>query len=198
MMILKKNIFHLITLFYILLLIASCAAPVSDSLDMTPRDFKYVIGPEDKLRIYVWKQPDLSLSIQVRIDGKISLPLINDVQAAGLTPEQLKDEISKKLSRFIEAPTVSVIVDQINSLKIVVQGNVLEPGVKTIQSPITLLEAISLAGGLGEWANPKRVKIIRKEGNQEKTFIINYRNIMDGKDSRENIPIYPGDTIIVP
>jgi polysaccharide export outer membrane protein len=198
MYITKKIIYFIIRLSLLSAFFFACGAPkVIDTETLAP-DFVYVIGPEDILNIYVWKQPNLSLTVQVRIDGKISMPLINDVQAAGMTPEQLKDEITGKLSRYIEEPTVSVIVETINSLKIIISGSVMSPGVYKIRNAINMLEAITLAGGLGEWANPKKIKVIRKEGDVEKTFEINYNKFITGKEPKQNITIFPGDTIIVP
>jgi polysaccharide export outer membrane protein len=119
-------------------------------------------------------------------------------RAAGLTPEQLKNEITKKLRRFIEEPTVSVIVTAINSLKISVSGYVNSPGVYKIGGEISLVEAISLAGGLNDLANPKKIRIIRKENGIEKIYQMNYHAILDGKDIKQNIRLYPGDSVIVP
>lgn len=161
-------------------------------------DVEYVIGPEDVLKIFVWQQPDLSLTVPVRIDGKISLPLVDDVKAAGLTPMQLKGELESKLKKYIEAPTVSVIVETIRSLQIVVVGNVNAPGVFKIGRVVSLLEAVSFAGGFGQWANQKKIKVIRKIDNKDKIFIKNYKDIADGTDLSQNISIYPGDLIIVP
>lgn len=158
----------------------------------------YRIGPEDVLRIYVWNQPEFSLTVPVRIDGKISIPLVNDVDAAGLTPTELQKKITKKLSAFIENPTVSIIIEQINSQKIVVVGRVNAPGVYKVGSLITLIEAISKAGSIGEWANAKRVKVVRKKNGKEEIIEINYESIIEGKNLENNIIIYPGDTIIVP
>lgn len=159
---------------------------------------EYRIGPEDVLKIYVWNHPELSLSVPVRIDGKISIPLVNDVDVSGTTPMELKNKITTELAKFIEQPTVSVIVEAINSQKIVIVGNVTTPGVYRIGSVLSLMEAISKAGGLGEWANAKKIKVVQKKGGSEKIIEINYNDLIKGENLKNNILIYPGDKIIVP
>jgi polysaccharide export outer membrane protein len=170
----------------------------ASTADAKSSETAYVIGPEDVLKIFVWQQPDLSLTVPVRIDGKISLPLVNDIRAAGLTPMQLKAELESRLKKYIEEPTASVIVETINSLHIVVVGYVNTPGIYKVGRVISLLEAISYAGGLGQWANEKEIKVIRKEGKKEKIYICNYKDITDGSDLSQNISIFPGDIVIVP
>lgn len=160
--------------------------------------FDYLIGPEDVLRVYVWNHPELSLSVPVRIDGKISLPLINDVMAQGITPMELKETITGKLSKYIEQPTVSIIIEAINSQKIVIVGQVNAPGVYKVGSLMTLMEAISKGGGLNEWANAKKIKVFRKEKDKEKVMTVNYDKLIKGEDMKNNIYVMPGDTIIVP
>ena len=159
---------------------------------------EFVIGPEDVLKIHVWKHENISVTVPVRSDGKISIPLINDVEAAGSTPNQLKDEIAKRLEKYIEEPTVSVIVETINSIKVNVSGNVNAPGVYSIGREITLVEAISLAGGLAEFADPEKVKIIRKENGIDKIYEVNYSAILNGEDLKQNIALLPGDSVVVP
>ena len=159
---------------------------------------KYVIGPEDVLRIYVWRQENLSVTVPVRSDGKISIPLVNDIQAAGLTPEELRKEIAGSLAKFVEDPSVSVIVEAINSLRITVSGNVNAPGVQKVGGKISLLEAISRAGGVSGYADAKRIRIVRQENGSKKIYQANYQAILDGEDMTQNIAILPGDSIIVP
>ena len=157
---------------------------------------KYVIGPEDVLDIFVWKEESLTKTVPVRIDGKISLPLLDDVQAAGLTPLQLKDEITKKLSGFVDNPTVTVTVKEANSYRVFISGEVKQPGIVRIRSEITLVKLIIMAGGFTEWANKRKISIITKENGKEKRITANYNKIIDG-----NIPdivIKPGDTVIIP
>lgn len=159
---------------------------------------QYTIGPEDVLQIFVRKEPELSLSVTVRTDGKISLPLINDVQVLGLTPVELKEELTKSLSNYLENPTVSVIVEEVNSLKIFVDGEVNNPGMYDIKREVNVLQAITLAGGFTEWAKKSKIKIFRKHGGVEKIIKINYNKIISGKHPELNIPLQPGDSIIVP
>lgn len=198
-MICNNYVIKLISLSLILCFLLSCH-PVFGPPPETSPDKKndYIIGIQDVLNIVVWKQPEISVTVPVRSDGKISIPLVNDIQAAGLTPNQLKDEIAKKLEKYIEEPTVSVIVLTINSLKIVVSGNVNSPGVYTVGGEIRLVEAITRAGGLSIVADPKRILVVRKQSGVEKYYQINYAAILNGEDTKQNILIYPGDSILVP
>ncbi|MBS3906097.1 MAG: polysaccharide biosynthesis/export family protein [Syntrophaceae bacterium] len=158
----------------------------------------YIIGSEDILYIHVWREDALSRSVPVRVDGYISLPLIHEVKAAGLTPLQLKEEITKKLKEFIESPNVSVTVMEANSFKVFVSGQVRTPGVIRLRSETTILQLIPMVGGFTDWANQKKILIIRKEDGKEKRITINYKRIVDGKDLNSNIILKSGDTIIVP
>ena len=159
---------------------------------------QYVIGTEDVLYINVWREETLTRTILVRADGKISMPLIDDVQAAGLTPLQLKQVITEKLKQFIDNPNVSVVVTEANSFKVYVTGEVRTPGVYRLKSETTLLQIIPMAGGFTDWANQKKIMIIRKEGGKEKRITANYKKIIEGDDSKSNIVLKPGDTIVVP
>lgn len=163
-----------------------------------PQSAQYTIGPEDVLQIHVWKEPALSATVPVRIDGKISLPLIHDVQAAGLTPLQLQETLVEKLKDFIESPNVSVTVTDPSSFKVFVSGEVRTPGVFRLRTQTTLFQIIPMAGGFTEWANPKKILIIRNEDGKEKRFTVNYKKSIKGKDPESNIILKPGDTIIVP
>jgi polysaccharide export outer membrane protein len=157
---------------------------------------QYVIGPEDSLYIHVWKEENLSRTVPVRIDGKISLPLIDETQAAGMTPLQLKETLIKRFRDFVDIPNVSVIVMEANSFKVFVSGQVKAPGVIRLRSETSILQLIPMAGGFTDWANERKILAIRKEGGQEKRITINYRRIVDGKDP--NFILKAGDTIIVP
>ncbi|MGQ9509255.1 MAG: polysaccharide biosynthesis/export family protein [Thermodesulfobacteriota bacterium] len=159
---------------------------------------RYVIGPEDILYIHVWREEALSRTVPVRMDGHISLPLIHEVKAAGLTPLQLKEELTRRLKEFIENPNVSVIVMEANSFKVYVSGQIRNPGVYRLRSETTILQIIPMAGGFTDWANPKKILVIRKEDGKEKRFVINYKNLMKGEDLESNIILKAGDTIIVP
>jgi polysaccharide export outer membrane protein len=158
----------------------------------------YVIGPEDVLYIHVWKEETLSKAIPVRSDGKISLPLIDEIQAAGLTPLQLKEALLVKLKEFIDIPNVSVIVTEANSFKVYVSGQVRNPGVYRLRSKTSLLQLIPMAGGFTEWANEKKILVIRKENGNEKRMTLNYKKIVKGEAPDSNIDLKPGDTVIVP
>lgn len=172
---------------------------VSPLEEATPiKKSEFVIGPEDVLKIHVWKQDNITVTVPVRSDGKISIPLINDVEAAGFTPNQLKDKIAQRLKNYIDEPTVSVIVVTINSIKVNVSGNVNAPGVYNIGREISLVEAISLAGGLAEFADPEKIKIIRKENGVDKIYEVNYSAILNGEDLKQNITLVPGDSVVVP
>jgi polysaccharide export outer membrane protein len=157
---------------------------------------QYVIGPEDVLRIEVWKEANLSGTVPVRSDGKISLPLIHDTKAAGLTPLQLQESLVRKLKEFIESPNVSVTVVEANSFRVYVSGQVRTPGVFRLRAETNLLQVISMAGGFTEWANPKKILIIRKENGGEQRIIANHKKMADGKEPI--LVVKPGDTVIVP
>jgi len=168
---------------------------VSQQSEVEVDSDKYVIGPEDVLYIYVWKEELLSRTVPVRMDGKISLPLLDDIQADGLTPLQLKELLKKRLNDVMESPTVSVTVLEANSFKVYVLGEVKLPGVQRIKSKTSFLQLISMAGGFTEWANQKKILIVRKQKGTERRFFVNYRRIVDGKES--DIEILRNDTIIV-
>ena len=157
---------------------------------------QYIIGPEDILYVHVWKEDTLSRTVPVRIDGKISLPLVDEVAAAGLTPLQLKENLIKRFRDFVDIPNVSVIVMEANSFKVFVSGQVRTPGVLRLRSETSILQVIPMVGGFTEWANEKKILVIRKEGGQEKRIVINHKRIVDGKDP--NFIVKSGDTIIVP
>jgi len=176
----------------------SCAAKKIAAPSAPPPSVQYTIGPEDVLKIDVWKEPELSVTVPVRTDGKISLPLIRDVQVVGLTPLQLQEELTGKLSQYVENPTVSVIVQTINSLKIFVIGNVNRPGVFDAKREINIVQAIAMAGGFTEWANKRKITIFRKYGGTEQVIKVNYNKIVSGAHPELNIPLQPGDTINVP
>ena len=157
---------------------------------------KYIIGPEDVLHIFVWKEESLTKTVPVRIDGKISLPLLDDIQAAGLTPLQLKEELTKKLKGFVDNPTVTVTVIEANSYKVFISGEVRNPGIVRLRSEITLVKLIIMSGGFTEWANKRKILIITKEDGKEKKITVNYNKIIDG--DIPDIAIKHGDTVIIP
>ena len=159
---------------------------------------RYVIGPEDILYIHVWKEEALSRIVPVRMDGKISIPLIDEIQAVGLTPLRLKEALIESLKEFVESPNVSVIVMEANSFKVYISGQVRNPGVYRLRSETSLLQIIPMAGGFTEWANQKKILIIRKEEGKERRITVDYKKIVKGDDPNSNIILKPGDTIIVP
>lgn len=161
-------------------------------------DDKYIIGPADVLEIQVWREPNLSCTAPVRPDGKISLPLLNDVQAAGLSPQELKTKIEKGLAKFLEKPEVLVSVQEIKSKNIYILGKVNTPGQYPLQHGLTVIQALSLAGGFAEWADEKDIVILRHENGKQKRIKFNYKRVSRGKDLEKNIVLCPGDTIIVP
>jgi polysaccharide export outer membrane protein len=154
----------------------------------------YVIGPDDVLGIQFWRDQDMSGDVTVRPDGMITLPLIRDIKAAGLRPEELRDVIAKAAGKFIEDPNDTVIVRQINSRNVFVTGQVAHAGAYPVSGQMNVLQAITLAGGLTEYANGKKIRILR-EG---KSFLFNYNEVLDGKKLEQNIVLKPGDTIVVP
>ena len=161
-------------------------------------DPNYAIGPQDVLDIDVWKEAELTRSVPVRPDGKISLPLLNDVQAAGLTPTQLSEEITTELKKFITDPQVTVIVTQINSQRVYILGEMTRPGAYPLLPGMTVLQALSSAGGFTPFANMKKIYVLRNGGGKQEKFPFNYKNVVKGKDAGENIVLKAGDQIVVP
>lgn len=162
------------------------------------QDPNYIIGPQDIVDISVWKEPDFSRSVPVRPDGKISLPLLNDVQAAGLTPTQLGAQITTNLTKYVTNPQVTVIVSQINSQRIYILGEVGRAGAYTLIPDMNVLQALSNAGGLTAFANSKKIYILRQDNGKQQKIYFNYKNVLGGKDPGQNIPLKAGDTIVVP
>jgi polysaccharide export outer membrane protein len=161
-------------------------------------DPNYVIGAQDVLDINIWKEPDLSRSVPVRPDGKISLPLLNDVQASGLTPTQLAAQITTGLNKFLTNPEVTVIVSQINSQRIYILGEVGRAGAYTLIPGMTALQALSNAGGFTAFANSKKIYVLRQENGKQVKHYFNYKEVIDGKQPDQNIELKVGDTIVVP
>ena len=157
----------------------------------------YVIGPEDVLSIVVWREKDLSGEVVVRPDGKISLPLLNDVQAAGYTPEQLAEIVEKAVIKYVADSDTTVIVKQINSRKVYVLGEVGKPGAFPLTSEMNVLQLIASVGGLAEFADKKNVMILRMENGRERRFKFNYNEVIEGKNLQQNIMLQPGDTVLV-
>lgn len=155
----------------------------------------YVIGPADVLQITVWKEPDLTRDVTVRYDGVLTVPLLGDLQAAGLTPAQLAEVLSKGFQRFIAVPRVSVSVNQANSARFFVVGQVGKPGDFPLSGPTTVLQALALAGGFRDFAKVEDIVIVRRD---QTVVPVNYKRIADGKDVSQNVLLSPGDTLVVP
>ena len=173
-------------------------APTSDpKIPISQASAPYVIGADDTLFISVWKEPDLTETLPVRADGMISLPLLNDVQAAGLTPMQLGSTISEKLKKYVSDPRVTVVVTQMNSKRVYVTGEVLHPGAMNLTPDMTVLQALASAG-FTQFANTKGIYVLRNENGAEKKFPVNYKKLVRGNASNQNILLKPGDTIVVP
>jgi polysaccharide export outer membrane protein len=163
----------------------------------SPAGPAYVIGPEDVLHVSVWKEADLTATLPVRPDGKISLPLLNDVQAAGLTPEQLKDSVTEKLKKYVADPRVTVVVTAINSKRVYLTGEVLHSGAMPMSPNMTVLQALSSAG-INQFANTKRIYVLRTENGKQEKLPVNYRKLVKGEQIEQNYTLRPGDTIVVP
>lgn len=158
----------------------------------------YQIGAEDVLSIVFWRDKEMSTEVSVRPDGKITLPLLNEVRAAGLTPGQLKDLLVEESKKYVEDPNVTVTVKQINSRKVFITGEVGKPGPYPLMAPTTVMQLLVVAGGLRDYAHSERISIMRTENGKPVSFRFNYKDFVKNKNLRQNIELKPGDTIIVP
>jgi polysaccharide export outer membrane protein len=158
---------------------------------------EYIIGPEDVLHIAVWKEADLTATLPVRPDGKISLPLLDDVQASGLTPKQLAVSVTEKLKKYIADPRVTVVVTAINSKRVYLTGEVVHSGAMPMLPNMTVLQALSSAG-ISQFANTKRIYVLRTQNGKQEKLPVNYRKLVKGELIEENYLLQPGDTIVVP
>jgi len=196
----KRNLMVLTTIF-----LCGCFAGAQNSTDkdapakepLPQTNASYVIGPDDQLHVSVWKEPDLTNTMPVRADGMISLPLLNDVQAAGLTPMQLAASISEKLKKYITDPHVTVEVTQMNSQRIYVMGEVTHPGAMNRTPDMTVLQALASAG-FTQFANTKGIYVLRTESGKQQKLPVNYKKLVKGEDMQQNYVLKPGDTIVVP
>jgi len=186
----------LLRVFVFLLLVLSAGA--QKAAGATTQDPNYVIGSEDVLDISVWKEPDLSRTVPVRPDGNISLPLLNDLHATGLTPSQLAAKVTKGLAKFVTNPQVTIIVTQINSQRFYVLGEAARPGAYTLTPNMTVLQALSNAGGFTPYANSKKICLLREENGKQQKLLFNYKDVIAGKRTEQNIVLKTGDTIVVP
>jgi polysaccharide biosynthesis/export protein len=178
--------------------IASLNQPVNAEVSK-PHDDSFVIGANDVLAINVWKEPDVSRSVPVRSDGKISLPLAGEIQASGLTPLKLEQDIASKLQSYISEPEVTVIVQQINSQKFNILGMVSKPGSYSLTNSSTVLDAIAAAGGFRDFAKQKSIYVLRRNPNgTESRLPFNYKDVVKGKNPDQNVKLQPNDTIVIP
>jgi polysaccharide export outer membrane protein len=173
---------------------AAQTAPKKPATD----DPNYVIGPQDVLDISVWKEPELTRPVPVRPDGKISMPLLNDVQAAGKTPLQLAADITAGLKKFVTDPQVTIIVTTINSQRVFILGEVNRAGAYPLLPNMTVLQALSSAGGFTIYANLKKIYVLRVEDGKQMKHPFNYKDVLAGKAADQNIFVKAGDTIVVP
>ena len=172
---------------------------VANSSATQPHDNNFVIGNDDVLAVNVWKEPDISRSVPVRSDGKISLPLVGEVQAAGQTPLKLEQDIASKLKSYISDPEVTVIVQQINSQKYNILGMVAKPGSYTLTNSATVLDAIAVAGGFRDFAKKKAIYVLRQNADGTQTKLpFNYRDVIKGQNLTQNVRLQARDTIVVP
>jgi polysaccharide export outer membrane protein len=172
------------------------AAPRAAEAVIPGEDGDYKIGPEDVLDISVWKNAELSRTVPVRPDGRVSLPLVNDIQAAGLTPSRLRQELTRRLSEYVPAPEVAVIVREVHSAKVSVVGAVRSPGRYEVRSPATVLELIALAQGFTDFASRDRIVVLRQNATPAR-ITFNYGKITSGAE-QDNFFVQPGDIIVVP
>ena len=173
-------------------------APAPAAPAGVPLPADYVIGPDDVLSILFWKEKEISGDVVVRPDGKISLPLLNEVAAAGLTPEQLREKLGREAVRYLTDPNVTVVVKQINSRKVFITGQVAKPGPYPLTGPTTVLQLIAIAGGLHEFADSKKIVVMRTEQGRPVSYRFNYKEVLERKNLKQNIELKPGDTIVVP
>jgi polysaccharide biosynthesis/export protein len=171
-------------------------SPVAPAGTTVPAD--YVIGPDDVLTVIFWREKELSGDVSVRPDGRISLPLLNDVNAAGLTPDELRLRLTEAANELLEEPTVTVVVKQINSRRVFITGQVGKPGPYPLVGPMTVVQLIALAGGVHEYADEKNISIFRVENGRQVSLRFNYRDFKKRKNLEQNVELKPGDTVIVP
>ena len=174
----------------------AAAGPTVPGAIKAPED--YIIGADDVLSILFWREKDMSGDVVVRPDGKITLPLINDIVAAGLTTEQLRDKLTSEAARFIEDPSATVVLKQLNSRKVFIVGEVGKAGPYILTAPVTVLQLIAIAGGLREFAHSSEITIMRTENGKQVTFPFDYAAVAKRKKLQQNIILKPGDTVVVP
>jgi polysaccharide biosynthesis/export protein len=177
---------------------AAMAAPSGAPAGSSPIPNGYLIGPADVLSIVFWRDKDMSADVVVRPDGKISLPLLDEIQAAGLTPEQLRARLVAAAGKYVEEPNATVVVKEIHSRKVFITGNVAKPGTYDLSGDLTVLQLIAMAGGLQEYAHGKSIVVLRTENGRQQTHKFNYKDVVKQKDVEQNILLKSGDTVVVP
>jgi polysaccharide export outer membrane protein len=174
------------------------AAPIAPTVARTAVPSDYVIGPDDILQLVFWREKDLSVEVTVRPDGMISVPLVNDISALGLTPDQLRERLMEAARRYTQDPAVTVVVKQINSRRVFITGEVSKPGLYPLTAPMTVLQLIALAGGLDEFADSKNIRIMRTDNGRPMSYKFDYKAVAAGRQLDQNIDLRPGDTVVVP
>ena len=174
----------------------AAASDTAESVHRVDLPADFVIGPDDVLSIVFWRDKEMSTQVTVRPDGKISLPLLGEMQAAGLTPAGLSTHLTAESKRFFANPNITVIVNQVNSRKVFITGQIAQPGSYALTGPMTVLQLISMAGGLKDFADGKNITIVRRENGQTSSYAFNFKEI--GRNLRQNIDLKPGDTVVVP
>ena len=174
------------------------SAPRPSAAGGVPVGADFTIGPEDVLGVVFWRDQDMSQDVTVRPDGMITLPLIRDIKAAGLKPNELADRIQEAAKEYIAEPAVTVVVRQMNSRKVFITGEVFKPGAYPLASSMTVMQLIAVAGGLTEFADGKKISVMRVEGGESRTYEFNYKDVARGKKREQNLVLKPGDTVVVP
>ena len=173
-------------------------ASSAHELGSAPLPPGYVIGASDVLSIVFWRDKDISAEVTVRPDGKISLPLLNEIEAAGCTPEELRVKLVEAARRFIEEPDVTILVKEIRSRNVFITGQVAKPATYPLNGEMTVLQLIAIAGGVHEYADAKKIVVIRTEGGRQQSFKFNYKEVISQKNIAQNIALKPGDIVVVP
>jgi polysaccharide export outer membrane protein len=200
----KNHFFSVLAFLLFSILVVSCASspPRNPSLHQTENQrvtaATYLVGKGDLLEIVTWKEPDFSREVQVRIDGKISFPLLDDIDAAGRTTEALEEEIREELSEYVTHPVVSVSVKEARSQRYYIVGEVVEPGEYPLLKELSVMQAFALAGGFTEWARKKNIVLIRRDGGKEKSIPINYDEIVGKGTLEQNVLLKAEDILVVP
>ena len=194
----RQNLVSRLVLFFVYAMACSYACQAADPPAGQTRSH-YVIGPGDVLAINVWKEPEASLqSVVVRPDGFISMPMVKEVEAAGLSPMELEKELAVKFARFFREADISVIVKEVHSEKVYLIGAVKKEGPITVRGPLTVLQAVAEAGGLTDYAKRSKIYILRRDNGKEVRLPFDYSSVIQGKRSEQNIILRPGDTVVVP